>query len=89
MITATSKQTYQSKNEKVSVYETCVQIESEDAAEVLAELEAILKAVISSELLNAETAVRIAQIMEDEAETLAKTVQQMIGGDAHDQDPDI
>ena len=88
MITATSKQTYQSKNKKLSVYETCVQIESEDTAEVLAELESILKAVISSELLNAETAVRIAQIMEDEAETLAKTVRQMMGGDDNVPDPD-
>ena len=88
MITATSKQMYQSKNKKLAVYETCVQIKSEDAAEVLAELEAILKSVISSELLNAETAVRIAQIMEDEAETLAKTVRQMMGGDNNVPDPD-
>ena len=89
MISVSSKQMYTSRNHKCAVYETTVIIEERDSAELMAELQAILRSVLGSAQLKLDEAVQIAKILDEEAATLSKNVQRMMGGDTDDQDQDI
>lgn len=89
MITATSTPTYVSKDETLTVYETTVQVKTSSTAQTIAELQGILKSVLGSTQLNLDEAVRICEILAEEANTLALNVQRMMGGENNDKDKDI
>ena len=89
MITATSTPTYISKDETLTVYETTVQVKTSSTAQTIAELQGILKSILSSTRLNLDEAVRISEIMAEEANTLALNVKRMMGGENNDKDQDI
>ena len=86
MITATSTPTYVSKDETLTVYETTVQVKTSSTAQIIAELQGILKSILSSSQLNLDEAVRISEILAEEANTLALNVQRMMGGEINDKD---
>lgn len=89
MISVSSKPVYTSRNQKCTVYETTVLIEEHDNSELIAEFQAVLRSVLGSAQLKLDEAVEIAKILEEEAATLSKNVQRMMGGDTDDQDQDI
>ena len=88
MITATSTPTYVSKDETLTVYETTVQVKTSSTAQTIAELQGILKSILSSTQLNLDEAVRISEVLAEEANTLALNVQRMRGGENNDKDTD-
>lgn len=88
MITATSTPTYVSKDESLTVYETTVQVKTSSTAQTIAELQGILKSILSSTQLNLDEAVRISEILAEESNTLALNVKRMMGGENNDQDQD-
>lgn len=89
MITVTSTPTYISKDETLTVYETTVQVITSSTSQTVAELHAILKSVLSSTQINLDEALRISEILAEEANTLALNVKCMMGGENNDQDQDI
>ena len=78
MITATSKPTYTSKDQKLIVYETTIRIETEDSAELMAEFQAILKAILGNTQLKLDEAVRISEILAEESNTLSANVKRIL-----------
>lgn len=84
MITATSVITYESKDKSLRVYETTVQVKTDSTAQTIAEFQGILKNILGSTQLNLDEAVRISEILAQEANTLALNVQRMMGGDNND-----
>lgn len=88
MITVTSKPTYTSKDQKLIVYETTVHVDSESPAQLMAELQAVLRSILSSTQLKMDEAIKISEILAQEANTLAKNVQRMMGGEELDQNKD-
>lgn len=88
MITATSKPTYVSKDESLTVYETTVQVKTSSTAQTIAELQGILKSILSSSQLNLDEAVRISEILAEEANTLALNVKRLMEGENNDKDQD-
>lgn len=78
MIKATSTATYTSKDKKLMVYETVVNIETDDSAELMAEFQAILKSILGNTQLKLDEAVRISEILAEEANTLSANVKRMM-----------
>lgn len=89
MITATSVITYESKDKSLRVYETTVQVKTDSTSQTIAEFQGILKNILGSTQLNLDEAVRISEILAQEANTLALNVQRLMGGDNNDQDKDL
>ena len=85
MITVTSNPTYVSKDEKLKVYETVVKVETHDSTELFSELQAILKSILGSTQLTLSEAVRISEILAEEADTLSANVKRMMEEDDNDQ----
>lgn len=88
MITVTSNPTYTSKDQKMIVYETVVQVEVEDSPELMAELQAVLRSILSSAQLKLEDAIRISEIMAQEADTLSENVKRMMREEHTNEDQD-
>lgn len=78
MITVTSNPAYTSKDQKMIVYETVVQVEVDSTPELMAELQAVLRAILSSSQLKLDEAIRISEIMAQEADTLSENVKRMM-----------
>lgn len=78
MITVTSNPTYTSKDQKMIVYETVVQVEVDSTPELMAELQAVLRSILSSAQLKLDDAIRISEIMAQEADTLSENVKRMM-----------
>lgn len=78
MITVTSNPTYTSKDKKMIVYETVVKVEVDSTPELMAELQAVLRSILSSAELKLEDAIRISEIMAQEADTLSENVKRMM-----------
>lgn len=85
MITVTSNPTYTSKDKKMIVYETVVQVEVDSTPELMAELQAVLRSILSSAELKLEDAIRISEIMAQEADTLSENVKRMMREDHTDE----
>ena len=88
MISVTSKPTYTSKDQKLIVYETTVEVDVESTPQLMAELQAVLRSILSSTQLKMDEAIRISEILAQEANTLAQNVQRMMGGEDLDQNKD-
>lgn len=81
MITVTSKPNYTSKDHKFMVFETTVKIEVEDNATLMAELDSVLRSIISSDHISLRESEEIARILEEAANTLAEHVKALMGGE--------
>lgn len=81
MISVFSKPKYTSKNHKLVVYETTVQVETEDTMQLMAEFEAALKTVLGSTQFTLDEALKIAKILDEADKILSVNVQSMMGGE--------
>lgn len=88
MITVSSNPTYTSKDQKMIVYETVVQVEVDSTPELMAELQAVLRSILSRAQLKLEDAIRISEIMAQEAVTLSDNVKRMMREDHKNEDQD-
>lgn len=88
MITVSSKPSYTSKDQKMIVYEAVVQVEVVSTPELMAELQAVLRCILSSAQLKLEDAIRISEIMAQEANTLSENVQRMMRDEHNNEDQD-
>lgn len=85
MIHVTSTPKYSSTDKKMVLYESQVVIEVDDTCELMAELQCILKSVITNVNLKLTDAAKIAEIMNEEAENLSKKVIELMGCENNDQ----
>lgn len=88
MITVTSNPTYTSKDKKMIVYETVVEVKVDSSPELMAELQAVLRSILSSTALKLDEAIRISEIMAQEADTLSENVKRMMKEEHTNEDQD-